>query len=126
MNALLDTKLTLHTLFVDDSVMAEFKRFMGEDGDSLEKELIVLYLKQTPKLIANISNEISTGKIDELKVHVHSLKGSSGQLGVTGISEQCIDIEEALRQGNVDEAARLITELKEVYKQVEKFFKAKL
>jgi HPt (histidine-containing phosphotransfer) domain-containing protein len=126
MNALLDTKLTLHSLYVDDSVMDEFKRFMGEDGDSLEKELIVLYLKQTPKLVADINNEIRDGKIDALKVHIHSLKGSSGQLGVTGITDYCKDIEEALRQGNLIEADRLIIKLKEVYRQVEEFFTAKL
>jgi HPt (histidine-containing phosphotransfer) domain-containing protein len=118
MNLFIDTKLISSSPFIDEKVMDEFKKFMGEEGDTLVKELIELYLKNTPKLMADIENDIKVGDIESLKIHIHGLKGSSAQLGVVGVSNMCKNIEEVILEGKINEIKPLHDQLKDVYQQV--------
>ena len=120
------TKLVLNPPYVDEKVMDEFKKYMGDDGDSMEKELITLYLTNTPKAINLIGQDMKTGDIESLKAHVHSLKGSSAQLGVTGIATLCRNIEDAILEGKFVEIEPIFDRLEEIYPQVESIFKNKL
>jgi HPt (histidine-containing phosphotransfer) domain-containing protein len=118
MNLSSETKLVESSPFIDEKVLDEFKKFMGEEGEALVKELIELYLKNTPKLMANIQNDIKAEDMESLKAHVHGLKGSSAQLGVIGISSLCKKIEEVTLEGKFDEIKPLHDQLIEVYRQV--------
>ncbi len=126
MNAFVDVNLSVGASFVDDNVMDEFKRFMGEEGDPLAKELIELYLQNAPKMIADVEEDIHSGNSEALKAHVHGLKGSSAQLGVTGIADACRAIEDAILEGETDKIQLLFTQLQKIYRQVVVYFTNKL
>ena len=118
MNALIETKEKLISPYIDEKVMDEFKQFMGEEGPDMVKELKELYLTNTPKLISNIKKDIKARDMDSLKTHVHGLKGSSAQLGVTGIASLSRDIEDVIPSGRFDEIEALFKHLLDVYKKV--------
>jgi HPt (histidine-containing phosphotransfer) domain-containing protein len=122
MNALIDVKLNATSQYVDDKVMDEFIHFMGEDGDGLAKELMELYLKNAPKMIAGIEADIQAGNMDALKAHVHGLKGSSAQLGVIGIADTCRAIENAILESEPDQIQPLFAQLQDIYQQVDIYF----
>ncbi|MHC1740803.1 MAG: Hpt domain-containing protein [Anaerolineaceae bacterium] len=125
MNVFLDTKLVISSPYVDENVMDEFKNFMGDDGDDLAKELIELYLKNTPLMITKIKEDINAWNIASLKTHVHGLKGSSAQLGITGIASLCRKIEDVIFEERYSEINQLFTQLEEVYQQVELYYRSK-
>ena len=119
MSAKKKTKLVKHPSYIDETVLEEFKKFMGDEGESLVKELIELYLTNAPQLINLIKNDISSGDIESLKTHIHSLKGNSGQLGVSGIAELCRQIEDVINEGKFVEIDPLFEKLEKTYQQVE-------
>lgn len=126
MNIFVETKLTASSPYIDENVLEEFKKFMGDEGDSLARELIELYLKNTPKLMSDIGNDVKIGNMESLKIHVHSLKGSSAQLGVTGIASLCRNIEDVILEGRFVEIKPMVDKLKAVYKEVELNFRERI
>lgn len=111
---------------VDDQVLEEFIHFMGDEGADLAKELIQLYLKNAPEMLANIQQDIQAGDVDATKAHVHGLKGSSAQLGVIRIADECRNIESVILAGHFDQVPRLFEQLTADYHEVERYFNAKL
>jgi HPt (histidine-containing phosphotransfer) domain-containing protein len=126
MNALIETKENLVSPYIDEKVMDEFKQFMGEEGGDMVKELKGLYLTNTPKLISNIKKDIKARDMNALKTHVHGLKGSSAQLGVTGIASLSREIEEVIPSGRFDEIESLFKQLLNVFKKVKITFSNQL
>jgi HPt (histidine-containing phosphotransfer) domain-containing protein len=126
MTEIIDTNIAASSVYVDDGVIEEFVRFMGDEGEDLAKELIGLYLKNVPAMLANIKDDIRSGNIEAIKAHVHGLKGSSAQLGVTGIADECKKIENAIFEGNTDQILPLFEQLEKGYQEVEIYFKTKL
>ena len=67
---------------VDENVLDEFIKFMGDEGKDLARELIDMYLKNSPKMLDSIHADLRMNNVDQLKTHIHTLKGSRAQLGV--------------------------------------------
>jgi HPt (histidine-containing phosphotransfer) domain-containing protein len=64
--------------------------------------------------------------MEALKAHVHGLKGSSGTVGVIGISNICKAIEGELREGRTSEIPAMYDRILDVYKHVETEFRERL
>ena len=125
MRAKKNIKLDKPSPYIDENVLDEFKKFMGDEGDGLVKELIELYHTNAPQLISLIKNDINSGDIESLKTHVHSLKGNSGQLGITGIAGLCRQLEDVIHEGRFVEIDPLFEQLQTTYQQVEIVIKNK-
>lgn len=126
MSGLFATATRTDPNLIDEKILSEFIAFMGDDGDDLAKDLVALYLKKTPALIAKIEGDILSNDMDGLKNHVHSLKGSSAQLGVVGVSEVCKSIENVLLVKQYDEIGPLLDQLVSNYRQIEQTFSERL
>jgi HPt (histidine-containing phosphotransfer) domain-containing protein len=114
------------SILIDESVMAEFKQFMGDEADDMVKELFELYLKSTPGVIEVIGSDIRANDYEALKKHVHGLKGSSAQLGFSGISGLCRKIEIAIQEEKFDEIFSLFEKMLLTYKETEKLITDRL
>jgi|GEM_PF-1316279 len=110
---------------LDDKVWEEFKKFIGEDGDCLVKELIDQYLIEAPRLIDYMDNDLRVRDIMSLTKHVHTLKGRSGQLGAERIANLCRSIEDAILEGQYTEISPLFENLKEAYRRSETVIRQK-
>jgi len=122
MNVFIDAKLNTIPGIIDEKVMLELKKFMGEEGDELEQELIGMYLSKTPTLLSAITADLNNGDLTALKVHVHTLKGSSAQLGIIGVSNLCKHIEELISGGAFTEIPDQIKQLETLFRQVKKYY----
>jgi HPt (histidine-containing phosphotransfer) domain-containing protein len=126
MSNLLTTAIRTDPALIDENVLSEFITFMGEDGDALAKDLVALYLKKTPTLIAKIEADINANDIEILKGHIHSLKGSSAQLGIIGISNVCRSIENVISLKQFKEINPQFNLLVNNYKQIEQIYAERL
>ncbi len=65
----------------------------GPEEDILG-ELIEIYKSQTPNLINQIKLHFKAGNFDDLKKMAHKLKGSSANIGLKSLAENCSKLEE--------------------------------
>lgn len=119
MFTLMEVKTDFRSEYIDESVMQEIKDFMGDEGESTIRELIAIYLANTPPMIARIKKDLLANDLESLKAHVHGLKGSSASVGIVGISKICKLIEELIKIGKNDEIGKQFDQIEIIYSQVE-------
>lgn len=79
---------------IDLSFLTKFTK-----GDSKKmKYFIEMYLRTAPKLFGEMGNEIDIMTNDELYSRAHSLKPQCAYVGIIGLKEALVEIEEATRE----------------------------
>ncbi|WP_018125875.1 Hpt domain-containing protein [Desulfovibrio oxyclinae] len=78
--------------------------FLGSlGGDSeLAAELLDAYLEDSPKRRDTLAQAVETGDMDGAAKAAHSLKGMSGVVRATRLSEMALSIEMAAKEGRED------------------------
>src|SRR6185503_2604530 len=80
------TSYTNITDSIDLEVLRSFDDPEAPIEDSLMIELIDLYLVETSRLLESLREAIQGSDIDFITLKAHSLKGSSGNLGITAMA----------------------------------------
>ena len=80
---------------VDATVFSELQDVLGDDLADLFAE----FLEDAPVLINQINEALESGSTDALRHAAHTLKGSSGNLGINGLSSHCQALERAALEG---------------------------
>lgn len=86
-------------------------------GDEL-KPILNSYLELTPKLIEQIRQDIAQQDAPNLKIHAHTLKGSSANLGATHIPPLSLQLEDMGRHNQLENANEVFTEVELAYSQL--------
>lgn len=100
---------------LDESVMNDFMALMGDDGKDSARHLVELFKSGTPGLIEQI--EVATDKKnkDDLLRALHTLKGSSSQVGGRRMEQFCARLEVLVKQSGVDPFATFISGIKQEF-----------
>lgn len=70
---------------VDFSVLASFS-----DGDvEMEREFVLMFVKQTEELIEHMNLTLREGRLDEWRAAAHKIKGGAGGIGADLLQEIC-------------------------------------
>jgi HPt (histidine-containing phosphotransfer) domain-containing protein len=78
---------------VDMTVLLSFEELQRDSEGDLLVELIALYLQDAPERIDAIRTAVAKADRDSLRRAAHSLKGSSGTLGVRQLATICEELE---------------------------------
>ncbi len=97
-----------------------------DDGDEFLRELIGMFLDDTPKQIAAIKSTLATGDSTTLTRSAHSLKGSAGNFGAEQLAAVSRDIEMAGRENNFTAIRALLPTLDAEYARVQTALEALL
>lgn len=102
-----------------DSEAIENLRALGDemDDDTFLKEVIDIYLSDTPNRLAEIDACLASGDAATLNRAAHSIKGSSANLGATKVIEVARRIEEKSKD-SLDDLTGDIAELKATFEEV--------
>ena len=87
-------------------------QYICNGSAELERSLITLYLDDTAARLAALENHIQEGSWDLARREVHSIKGSSGNLGITGVQQDAFAVEEVCRSESVSSAPDALTRLR--------------
>lgn len=68
-------------LTVDPEAIANLRALSPDDGDVFLKEIIGIFLEDTPKRIAELKSSRATGLVPDFVRAAHSIKGSSSNVG---------------------------------------------
>jgi HPt (histidine-containing phosphotransfer) domain-containing protein len=99
---------------IDSRVVERLKHW---GGDGLIRDLVGLFRKTTPERIRDIRQGIDGGRADEAERGAHTLKSSSGNLGVTRMYELAARIESEASEGALDGLDGLVDELEREYER---------
>jgi HPt (histidine-containing phosphotransfer) domain-containing protein len=93
-------------------------RALNPDDDSFLRELIQIYLDDSPKQIAEIEQSLAQGDSLRLTRAAHSLKGSSAYFGAGPLRALCEKIEQLGRSAALAEILAQLPDLKAEYDRV--------
>lgn len=83
----------------------------GEDT-SILKELIDLFLEQSPLQLKAIEEALEAASCNTLKTTAHTLKGSASYMGAQAVLKLASEIEQQAANNNLEACKPLLAELK--------------
>lgn len=110
-----NTAATLPPL--DEEVLAGLRELQIEGEPDLLRELLDLFLVDTPGNLDAIRSAIAARNPDALRRAAHSAKGSSANLGATVLAKACKDLEDLGRAGTTDGALPLLAYAEAEYRR---------
>jgi CheY-like chemotaxis protein/HPt (histidine-containing phosphotransfer) domain-containing protein len=111
---------------IDLSVLESFREIQQEGSPDLVSELIHLYLDDTQSRLVQMRTALNERDVKKLQTIAHSLKGSSGNLGINGMNALCLELEKRLIQEGMDGAAGVVNRLDEEFRRVEQALASEL
>jgi len=80
--------------------------------------IVKAYIRQLPGDLEKVFSVFNEGDMDELKSKIHSMKGTSGNMGFLEYSALCAQIEFAITKEDNDEIEGLLTSLDRMKKRI--------
>lgn len=98
---------------LDLSVLDELKDILEEGLTELLEE----YLNSAPSQLQALEKEVEKNNLSGIATLSHSLKGSSGNLGIAGMYQLCLALEQEAKSGQLDDAKERMTAISEAFEQ---------
>jgi len=118
-----DSLEKLSTSYIDIDTLGGLKNILGENIN----ELIVTFIDRSTLLVNEIM--VNENDIEKIKFNIHSLKGSSGNIGAKELFRLCEMIENKISNKQIDKINSYLTilnhELSGVHKELSLFLKSK-
>lgn len=109
---------------VDENIVDLKVLMMSADNDKLwAAELFKLFLQDTGSRIDAIEKAMNSGDHKDLKIHIHTIKGSAGSIGAIKVRRYAFEMEGMCKEGQFDALRNKVPELKEEFGKVIMFFK---
>ena len=83
-------------------------------GDrELAENILRTFIEESPQLLKNIRDAVSSQDLDSLQRHAHALKGAAATVGLEQLREHALRLELAARSGSGDDAPQLVQRIEE-------------
>ncbi len=90
---------------------------LAEDADSAA-ELIQLFLEDTATSLNDMDAALTLGDPDRVSRLLHSIKGSSAQMGALTIANACAELERGAAAGNLSATGERMPEIRKIFTDV--------
>ena len=111
---------------LDETVLDSIRALQQDDMPDILSELIEIYLKESERLIRELSLSVENSDAEGMARSAHSLKSSSGNMGAMVLSGLCKDMEENGRRQKTANAAEEYPRLFAEYQRVQTALKVHL
>jgi HPt (histidine-containing phosphotransfer) domain-containing protein len=101
---------------MDFARLEEFREFDDEDL-SMTKEVIGLFLADTPPRLDALAKAVEEGDALALGRAAHALKGGAGNVGAQAIQQHADALESAAQEGLPADGAQRVAKLKELWEE---------
>ena len=89
------------TEIYDEAVLAVMAEAMADDDWMIIGEIVQVFLEETPGLVQQLRTSFDSADNEVLSRSAHTIKSSCANVGAMRLSEQCADIENSLRGGDI-------------------------
>ena len=93
-------------------------RMLGPDSDDLLNDLIELFLEDSPVIFQNIQQALPTFDREVIRRGAHTLKGSSGSIGIMTLAAASAELEAVATTGSKNEVETAIHTLHAEYQTI--------
>jgi HPt (histidine-containing phosphotransfer) domain-containing protein len=123
---LIETSSARETGVINLTVLEALKQFQQIGEPDFVTELIDLFLDDTEVQLESLRVAVSKNDMPEVLRLAHLVKGSSGNIGATGLAELCHEIEKLDRDAGLYDSyvQNLLLKLQDEFRQVSEAFKA--
>jgi PAS domain S-box-containing protein len=111
---------------LDRQMLNQLSELQTKDEPDLLACVINLYLVESPKLIQKLKQAAGASDAPEIVRSAHELKSSSANLGATGLSRLCEDLEASARLATTEEASNILARVETEYGCVQSALTAEL
>ena len=94
------------------------KSLQSEGDDGFLKEMIELFLADTPVRFAEMATALADGQQQDFVRSVHSIKGASANFGADDLHELCATVEQMGRAGQMHETGSQVAEIHAEFERV--------
>lgn len=100
---------------IDPAAIENLRSLNPEDNDEFLREIIGIFLEDTPQRIAELETSLAEGDANRFTRAAHSIKGSSANLGATELRAAAERLEHHSRQDGLGGVDSMIAEIKAAY-----------
>ena len=100
---------------IDSESIENLRSLNPGDGDEFLREIISIYLEDTPQRIAELEESPAGGDAPRFTRAAHSVKGSSANLGAMAVRQVAEQLEHQSNKQGLVGVADLVTALKEQF-----------
>jgi HPt (histidine-containing phosphotransfer) domain-containing protein len=100
---------------VDQEAIENLRALSPGDDDVFLKEILVIFLEDTPLRIADLHSSLAAGNTESFVRAAHSLKGSSSNVGAAQMRAAAEILEHHSRKQGLSDVKDLIAQLESAY-----------
>ncbi len=97
---------------IDSESIENLRALNPGDGDEFLREIISIYLEDTPQRIAELEQSLASGDVARFTRAAHSVKGSSANLGAMAVRQVAQELEHQSNKNGLVDVANLLAALK--------------
>lgn len=106
---------------VDEHMLERLRDSLQEDGEpDVVTELIRLFVQHTPRMLQSMRDAIAKQQAETALRTSHALRGSSGNLGLTGMANLCSQLEEKIQIQHYKEATEILNKVEQEFSRIQK------
>ncbi len=118
MNATIDRPLPPDAAVLNRDSLEALKSLQSEGDDGFLKEMIELFLGDTPARFADMDAAMASGAQQDFVRAVHSIKGASANFGADDLHAMCAEVEQMGRAGQMNETGPKVQGLHAEFERV--------
>lgn len=103
------------TSTINPETIENLRSLSPDDGDAFLREIIDLFLHDTPQRLTELADSQATNNIHIFARAAHSIKGSASNLGALLLSDAASSLEQHARTSGFDGIAPLLEEVRKHY-----------
>jgi HPt (histidine-containing phosphotransfer) domain-containing protein len=102
---------------IDPDVIERFRRLTTPQDPSFFKDMVALFIKDTEKRLASITEALEQNKSDRVAAAAHGLSGGAAIVGAYRLAELCSPLQQLPPMPESD-VRRLVGKIREEYAEV--------
>lgn len=100
---------------IDPQSIESLRELNPGDGDEFLREIIAIYLEDTPHRVAELEQSLAAGDRPKFTRAAHSIKGSSANVGAMTVRVVAETLEHESQRAGLGDVAALISQLKQEF-----------
>jgi len=105
----------LNSPIIDPEAIANLRSLSPEDGDAFLKEILGIFMEDTPERISELHASRASGDAVAFTRAAHNIKGSSCNVGATELHTVAEQLEHRSRQHGLENVEALVAELEAAF-----------
>ena len=100
---------------IDPEAIANLRALSPDDGDEFLREILGIFMEDTPRRITELHASRSSGDIETFTRAAHSIKGSTSNVGASELRAVAEQLENKSRQQGLNDVEALVAELEATF-----------